>query len=293
MNEIVSELSEAEACDRIERLVDTFLAADTRDLSMPAPQAGSSLAKDDTEFPLLATSHAVQSGVMAAREHLRVAGLLWRSHPGRILVPSAYSTLVRAAMVGAGTALWILYPAERSERVRRTAMFAIENFRNELTVQREALEQGPALGIDARVLTAQENSVARAADHLNAARTALWSAMGCEGEPVEKSMKKYRQTAALADAAAYLYRENPKLEIFSQFLWRTASGDAHGLIWPKLIRAKATGEYSRARQLAGPVVELRDVNNSRTLFPLLAQGKLLWERAEKLYEMRRVVHPAH
>lgn len=293
MNEIVSELSEAEAGDRIERLVEEFLADDSKDLSMPAPQAGSSLAKDDAEFPLLATSHAVQSGVLAAREHLRVAGLVWRSHPGGTLVPSAYSTLVRAAIVGAGTALWILYPAERSERVRRTAMFAVENFRNELTVQREALEYGPALGIDARALKAQEDSVARVAHNLDSARTTLWSAMGCDGEPVDKWMPRYRQTTALADAAAYLYRENPKLEIYSQFLWRTSSGDAHGLMWPKLIRAKATGEYSRVRQLPGPVVELRDVSNCRTLFPLLAQGKMLWERAETLYEMRRVVHPAH
>ncbi|MDE0571886.1 hypothetical protein ON058_00460 [Demequina sp. B12] len=280
--------TEAGAQRRIEELADEFMKWHDADLSVASPEAGSSIALDDAEFSLLSTSQAVQAGLMAARENLLATALLWRSHEGGVLLPSAYGVLVRAAIIGAGNALWLLHPANRSERIRRTAMFAAANFKEATKVQRDALNGASAIGItDPTLLDGQRQNLERAEARTATAHEALTNLGG--QDKTGKRPPAFDQTAALGDAAAYAYRGDLGLPVFSNFIWRTTSGDAHGFMWPKALRALQTGELGRARELEGDLIEMRDIHTCTSLFPILAHGALLSRAAEHLYESRRTV----
>jgi hypothetical protein len=87
------------------------------------PARESELATDDKDWPWWSISQLAVSGLAAGREHLgAVRDHLERSEP----YPFADGTLLRTAMLGAATAVWMLTPDDRATRLKRARTVAAE-----------------------------------------------------------------------------------------------------------------------------------------------------------------------
>jgi hypothetical protein len=100
-------------------------AARLQTLAVGAPGPGSD-ADLDGAIGFTGATYAAQNLAMGV-DHLRA--WRWILQSGR--VPQfAHMTLMRAAFEGAATALWLLGSADSAERIRRAAVFGLEDLRN-------------------------------------------------------------------------------------------------------------------------------------------------------------------
>jgi hypothetical protein len=102
-------------------LVTVFSAVDMwrqrTQLASPAPEAGSSLRKDDEVTHPYQLSHAVGGALLSAVDHLdALRALVQNAH---VVHARAPLTLLRAALENAAIAVWLLAPTQRDERVLR------------------------------------------------------------------------------------------------------------------------------------------------------------------------------
>src|SRR5688572_8074481 len=90
--------------------------------------AGSSLAGDDRATDPYQTSHVMRWCITAAADHLHaVKTLVVDAH---VLHVAAPASLARVALENAATAVWVLGPTSREERVIRTLRWYARNFRD-------------------------------------------------------------------------------------------------------------------------------------------------------------------
>ncbi len=89
------------------------------------PQAGSELARDDTDWPPVRLSQVAIMGLGSARDHLHAVRVLIEAGE---LFPFAQSTLIRAALVGAEQAVWVLTPQDPAERLSRGRCIAVHMY---------------------------------------------------------------------------------------------------------------------------------------------------------------------
>lgn len=189
------------------------------------PDAGSELAIDDLDWPYLRVSETARYGLAAAVDHLDCYRFLVEQ---RRLFPPGQLTLVRAAIVGAAQAVWVLAPDDRDARIERGRTAAVEWYRQHLLHTKALLplsstEAGEAAEL-VRFLTErlQELEVKRDADRQRA---------------------RYEATAIIRQAALETYGqpgvggdpESYANEAVAE--WRRTSGVAHGLSWAQLSGA--------------------------------------------------------
>jgi len=103
------------------RLLNFFGAVDQwrqrTQLMTPPPEAGSSLGRDDDLTHPYQLSHAVAGAMVSAIDHLdALRALVQDAH---VVHARAPFTLLRAALENSATAVWLLAPANRNERVLR------------------------------------------------------------------------------------------------------------------------------------------------------------------------------
>jgi hypothetical protein len=88
----------------------------------PGVEPHSPLAGDDQKIPSLRVSHAAWIGIVHSVDHLHSLRLLL-DRTGALTLYAPF-TLVRSAMDNAATAVWLLAPSKRSERLRRRLKLA-------------------------------------------------------------------------------------------------------------------------------------------------------------------------
>jgi len=88
---------------------------------------GSSLAGDRSSTPYSPVPDQVRSGLGVAMDHLHAFKIIVVD--GQAALPFALYTLVRSAYEAVGTALWLLQPSSRDERVLRSLKLAHHNRR--------------------------------------------------------------------------------------------------------------------------------------------------------------------
>jgi hypothetical protein len=204
--------------DKLAMIRSTFPVLDEwhASLSQPlVPDPGSELARDDLDWPPVRLSQVAAMGLGSARDHLHAVRVLIEA---RQLSPFAQLTLIRAGLVGAAQAVWVLSPDARAERLSRARCVAAHMYREHakyLTVL-QALAGEPHEGTDTvAAAVAQRSNELAAKRQANEERAALNTT----------EMVREAALAAFSDEAL-------ANEVVS--IWRLTSGAAHGFAWALL-----------------------------------------------------------
>lgn len=105
--------------DALTMILDTCPVVDAwvyRGRKVETPQRGSELSDDDKAWPWLPTSELARLALMAASEHLQLVG---ECAECRRLYVTASHTPLRAALLAASSAVWLLGPSDGQERRQR------------------------------------------------------------------------------------------------------------------------------------------------------------------------------
>ncbi|MHA6695292.1 hypothetical protein [Homoserinimonas sp. A520] len=180
-----------------------------KDMFRPLP--GSALSLDDEMASPYGVSHAALHNLHAGVFQLHAAQELMQSGPHRLI---AAATLLRSSLEALAVALWVIHPAEQSERIARTLAWSKRN----VTDERVAFAD-----ISGRELSGDE----RIADIRRIAKN--------NGVDVSKVNAGVQSTEALSYADSTLDVPNHLV----LYAWRLCSGVAHGRPWALANLAKA------------------------------------------------------
>ena len=188
----------------------------------PEVEPGSPLAGDARKSPSLQVAHAAWAGIVHSVDHLHALRALLIQ--AQVLNLGAPYTLVRSAMENAATAVWLLEPAQRSERLRRRLKLA----------HYEAWEEGKLH----ELLPAKALEGKRSAQDRMAAIRALAVQLGLHPSDVagqfshEKAIKAAAKTTLPDDDEP----DPDKLssEELAAVMWRLCAAFAHGRTWASM-----------------------------------------------------------
>lgn len=191
-------------------------------------EPGSPLARDDEDNPGLPTSTLAWVGLITASEHLgMVADLLEADNPRSF--PTAYQTLCRTAMLGAGQAIWLMTGNQRV-RTHRSRLVAADEHFNYRTFLHDFLGDEFVKGEVSPEALEQAKTALRRVD---ARRADLVRRMKEDGSDPGRGFKA---TLMLKDVATHLAGTDEWLRINGTWQWRMGSGDAHARLWPRRVR---------------------------------------------------------
>jgi hypothetical protein len=230
-------------------------------ISQPTPpvEPGSSLDGDARKSPNLQVAHAAWNGINHSVDHLHALRALMLD--ARILNIYAPFTLVRSAMENAATAVWLLEPRQRPERLRRCLKLA----------RHEAWESGQVH----KLLPAEALKGIRTAQQRIDAIRALAVQLHLVPDNIAGHFS-YEKVIRSAGEATGIGGD------LSALVWRFGSGFAHGRYWASfsllerevfaaqdgMVNVRFTSDVDRVLSLAG--------------FPFAFTN-----RALQLYEQRR------
>lgn len=179
-------------------------------------QPGSRTAGDDTVTAPYHLSHAVAVALGAAQDHLHALRTLV-ADAGTLHTSSPF-TLVRAAMEGAGQALWLLQPHDRRVRALRRFQMAVRDADERRRAHMRILEMKPKETIE------REQHFEAACDRF----VELAEASGITRQEVMARSPGYGTIVAASGPCAGVSCEQ------MEGMWRMASGYAHGQTWSLL-----------------------------------------------------------
>lgn len=192
-------------------------------LSKPyVPQVGSELARDDTDWPPVRLSQVAIMGLGSARDHLHAVRVLIEA---RELFPFAQSTLIRAALVGAAQAVWVLAPGDSVERLSRGRCIAVHMY----------AEHGKYVDLLRGLAPEPHEPTETVAAVIRQRRSELADLRDGDGQRAVLNTTAMVEEAALAAFGA----EALAKEVLS--IWRLTSGATHGFGWSLLGQA-GTGQ---------------------------------------------------
>ncbi|WBP94906.1 hypothetical protein O6072_02630 [Mycolicibacterium neoaurum] len=227
-------------------------------------ETGSPIDNDDAALDAFSMRELIGAPLRAAIDDLVLAAVSldkWKAVRG-----FAHPTLVRSAITGAATAIWIMDPDVTVRRLRALRM-SYQIAKAELTFVRGVPENwnGPAAGPTAEQkldrVRSREKKLQRVVD--NAIRLGF-SEREVRDKPtdtmmVEESAKRLPPGSFHCAADEHLLTE-----------WRLLSGRAHGLIWPIHYSDATVVRSSDARFITAPIAMSLDrmlgsVHNAITL----------------------------
>jgi len=237
--------------------VDQWLAMTGRPTAAVEP--GSPLAGDARRSPELQVAHAAYSAIVNAVDHLHALKTLIQD--ARVVHTHAPFTLLRAATEASATAVWLLDPPSRQERLRRRLKLG----------RHEAWEAGKA-----RELMPQHvlGSVRSAGERIEAIKAL---ARTNDIEPSEVCGQfSYEQVVRRAGDTTKLGGDMAAL------LWRLCSGFAHGREWAAL-------GFLERRELekVADVVSLQLTSDVGRVLLITQAPYLFTQRAVQLFDQRR------
>ena len=197
------------------------------DTGPPPIEAGSSLSGDDRLFPAHPVSSVAWHGLITAVEYLDFT--LSAMSATRTLYPSAYFTTLRAGLLGACQAVWVLAPTSRKERQLRALAAAMTNYDE----QRKAYGAVPLnTSEDHAAFAAVRARLDKRLDEAAAAAVSL-------GKDPAKARKLSVNATEVIDLAAAVAVPGKLEEGYAMFLWRTASGHVHGHPYTRLLQLRS------------------------------------------------------
>jgi hypothetical protein len=225
----------------------------------PEVEPGSSLAGDAQRSPALQVAHAAWTAFTDSVDHLAALRTLLVETEAPLPVHAPF-TLVRSAIENAATAVWLLAPQRRSERLRRRLKLA----------HHEVWESGQAL----KLLPA-EFAGDRSVQEIQADIRALAVQLGLDPDDVAGRFS-YEKVIWTAGEATGVGGDR------SVLVWRVGSGIAHGRDWARRMSARhlqvITEDDLISTQLTTDVGKVL----SAAGYPFTFTNRALW-----LYEQRR------
>lgn len=208
--------------------------------ALERPEAGSDLANDDAAFPHQMISETVRLSLASAGEHLR---LVWDGlEAGNCYSMSQYSA-VRAAIVGATQAVWVVAPEDSQTRRERGYTVITETYAQLAKYHRLCLDQASQLRLSSQQQDELRDQIAWAGareDQVRALRT---------------SAAKLIVGTVIDQAAPVIFPGDGFRQAGLRQSWNILSSDAHVLSWSLAMRAKFT---TPADDLSGLSVGVAD-----------------------------------
>jgi hypothetical protein len=201
-------------------------------------ETGSALAGDDKSSRAYEVSHAAGFNVTASIDHLHALCSLVLD--AKVIHIAALATLARGSLETSATAIWVLHPASRSERVARTLKWHAKNI---IDGDRAAIDAGLPVLVS---LQARMDKLQRAA--------------GTRNLDFDRIKRGYSSTEVVK------YADNAIDSVMGVvFPWRLCSGFAHGRPWayygflelekrattdPHILTVKISSDLTRTLYLA-------------------------------------------
>ncbi|MDX2815740.1 hypothetical protein PV410_24775 [Streptomyces sp. PA03-5A] len=212
---------------RMKSAVELWAKRTSGDDSGPARvEPGSSLSGDDKLFPDHPVSSVAWHGLITAVEHLDFA--LTAMAKTQTLYPAAYFTTLRAGLLGAAQAVWVLDPRRRTERQTRALAAAAANYAE----QRKAIGAlSPTTPEQATELSALRDRLSNRLDEVAAAAESI----GCD--PARARKLSLVATDVIKKAASAALAGTPEQE-YAMYLWRIGSGHVHGHPYTRYLQLR-------------------------------------------------------
>jgi len=230
-------------------------------MSQPTPEVepGSSLYGDARKSPSLQVAHAAWNGISHSVDHLHALQALMLD--AQILNIYAPFTLVRSAMENAATAVWLLEPPQRPERLRRCLKLA----------RHEAWESGQVHKLLPAVALKGIRSAQQRLDEIRALAVQLH----LDPDEIAGQFSYERVIRTVGEATGV----GGDLSVL---MWRFGSGFAHGRYW-------ASFSLLQREEFAGQdgVVNIRLTNDVDKVLSFAGFPFAFTNRALQLYEQRR------
>jgi hypothetical protein len=239
--------------------IDEWLAITGR--SSPEVEPGSPLVGDARKSPDLQVAHAAWNGITHAVDHLHAVRSLLGD--ARVLHPYAPYTLLRSAIENAATAVWLLAPPQRSERVRRRLKLA----------RHEAWESGQVR----KLVPAEVFEGRRTAEERIAEIRSLAIALGLDPNDVCGQFG-YESVVRQAGEATKLGGD------LSALMWRLCSGLTHGRYWASLSFLQ---REEMARTTEAGVLDVRLTTDVDQVLTVVQVPFTFTNAALQLYDQRR------
>jgi hypothetical protein len=239
---------------------------DKTDPDTMSPEPGSSLARDDCDADPFHISHVATSSMAVAVDHLHCLLQYVVSGAGTANLsittrPWALYSLLRGAVENAATAVWLLAPTERAERLTRRVRLQLQDaiHADEINklMKREPDHLTRAL-IDLAPVAAKANFVL--------------PRKGGSVPPSEVVRKAGASFDLGADAA--------------MLMWRACSGIAHGDTWAMV----SLPSHEILNDPAGAIVNSRVTLDVGQLPARTSNALRMIEEARRLYALRRANH---
>lgn len=196
-----------------------------RGRTIEPPQPGSELAEDDKLWPWLPTSESARVALVAASEHLQLVGECVERQ--RLYVTASHTTL-RAALLGAASAVWLLGPTDSQERRQRGLRSASEWYRRKAQADELRLDSCPPAERAQLSLQIQHSQ-----DRWRESRS-LWAATD-----TLNARENPKDTQVIDWVARCMFAEDQTKQTSLRVHWAEMSGDAHALGWQLLARRTA------------------------------------------------------
>lgn len=200
------------------------------------PNVGAELRPDDEEWPYLATSQLSKSGLDVAAEHLFAVITLIDAQQ---VLPLAFRSILRTALVGSTQAVWLLAPDDRSERTKRLRTLVAEMYHRHEPYLDGLLTLNELMGEPPHRNTMKvRDHVRERAEQMRMLRT------------LAQERAKWNDTDAIEKAARAAFSTQANVEVLVQealLEWKAGSGVSHGLVWPLLGSAgtRTTGPVDK------------------------------------------------
>ena len=198
------------------------------------PLVGAQLRADDDEWSHLALSQLAKAGLDVAAEHLFAIRTLVEA--GQVL-PIAFRSVLRTALVGSTQAVWLLQSDDLEERTRRHRVLVNEMYRRHSAYLKTLLKSN-----DHSEVKAHQNTIDLYA-HITKRHNQIETLRTFADET-----ETWEDTRAIEQAARAAFIHNPNVDqlvLEARLEWMAGSGAAHGLVWPLFGTA---GTRSSARR---------------------------------------------
>jgi hypothetical protein len=190
--------------------------------SAEEPQPGAELQVDDRVWPARRVSETARLALIGASEHLQMACQVVDGPRG---YATALHTVLRGALLGAATAVWLLGPSEADERQQRGLRLAAKWYWRKAQYDEYCRphcppEELPILNDQIQHSKAQESKV-----------KALW-----EATPTFNAGESPTDTKVMKWVADFMFANDEARSASVMRYWSELSGDAHALGWQLVSR---------------------------------------------------------
>lgn len=193
-----------------------------RAATVETPQKGSELELDDQVWPHHPLSELARISLIAATEHLQLAGEIVGS---KHLHVTADFTVLRGGLVGGATAVWLLGPDDPVERQQRGLRHVVEWYRRKRQYDEAMRPFCP--DVDRSRLEAQINHT----EQRRVEARGKWVRTPTLTEAESPSDSK-----RIEWSASFAFHNDQQLVDAIKSLWSAMSGDAHALGWQLISR---------------------------------------------------------